>query len=411
MKTFYVLCLLLISTCFLHAQTRGMADPHMGRTYTTESVASTPWPLLQRAERQMRALDFEEAFFTYESAVAQFPNSAEVLVMRGRYKTMMGMQEEANMDFERAKRINSYAADLFGYTDNRGMLNLLAHEPESAILQLSSFQKLNYYYEFLDGKATTSGFTIEELSLLEQLIEQIDREDLATAQQTTSKLLATYPLNVAAYDLQGLIYLRENKLDAAVEAFSNAIEKDPSYAIAWYNLGAAKHQLGELEAARSYLSKAIELEPDLTKAYFERAKVLKELGDKESAIADYDSIIAKKGAIYPEALLNRALTKKMMGTYASALSDLNRVIKEFPNNPALYKNRGNLYLLLNMPPVAIDDFTKAIELRNEYADAYLNRGIAHLQMFDRISGCADLEKSSELGHAKAQDMKSYFCMR
>ncbi len=137
--------------------------------------------------------------------------------------------------------------------------------------------------------------------------------------------------------------------------------------------------------------------------------VLKTIGDREKAIADYSTIIDQKGSIYPEAFLNRGLTKKMIGSYASALTDFNKGIQEFPNNAELYKNRGNLYLLLDLVPKAVDDYTKAIQLKSDYADAYYNRGIAYLLLLDHVSGCADLETSIERGHTKAKDVQRYLC--
>ena len=409
MRSLIALCILLFSTALLDAQTRRMAAPHTGRTYTGIDLSSTAWPLLQKAEREISALNFDAAFFTFENVVAQYPNSAEALIFRAKFKTLIGMTTEADLDFQLARRINPYVSDLYGYSDNRGVLNLLAYEPENAILQLSSFQKLNYYYDFLDKSIQANELSKEASQLLGELIEQIEQDDLDKATESVSNLLTQYPVTAFAYDLKGLIFAKQNQPEAAIEAFSKAIEIDPKHALAWYNLGVVKYQLADFTAAKKSLDTAIALEGDLTKAYFVRAEVLKAMGDKESALADYNTIIDQKGAIYPEALLNRGLTKKMIGSYASALTDFNKVMEEFPNDAGLHKNRGNLYLLLGLVPKAVDDYTKAIQLNGEDADAYYNRSIAYLLLLDHISGCADLETSIAKGHLKAKDMLEYVC--
>ena len=58
---------------------------------------------------------------------------------------------------------------------------------------------------------------------------------------------------------------------------------------------------------------------------------------------------------------------------------------------------------------AIQDYTKAIELDPEYADAYNNRGIARLLLEDKDGGCLDLSKAGELGHFKAYDLIKEYC--
>lgn len=409
MRTLVVFCLLLISYSLLEAQSRRMANPQTGRTYTAENLANTPWPLLQQAEQQWRALNLQEALLTFESVVAQHPNSAEALILRAKFKYKIGMEAEADLDFQQAQRINPYVANLYGFSDNRGVLSLIAYEPENAIIKLSDFKKLNYYYEYLDRTMATDGHMAEEAPVLEKLIDQIEQEEFDGAQEMISQLQVKYPNSAIVHDLEGLALMQQNQLEAAETAFSKAIEVGPDFAISWYNMGALKHQKGYLNQAKYYLDKAVELDGTLTKAYFERARILRKLGDKESALADYDTIISQKGAIYPEALLNRGLTKKMIGSYADALADINKVIEAFPDAPELYKNRGNLYLLLDLLPKAIDDYTQAIQLDREYTDAYYNRALAHFLSLDHISGCADLDASSEGGHEIAQDMKRYFC--
>ena len=409
MRVVIILCILFFSTALLEAQTRNMSSQQMGRTYTAENLTSTPWPLLRKAEQEMSMLDFEEAFFTLESAVAQYPNSAEALILRAKIKTMLGMETEARTDFDLARRINPYVSDLYGYSDNRGVLNLLVYEPEKALLELSSYQKLNYYYDILDKTIQANELLEKEAQLLGQLIEQIEVENLDLAMETVSVLLKDYSDKAITYDLEGLVFSKQNQTEAAIKAFSKAIELDPNYALSWYNLGILKYQQKDMAGAKVCFDKAIVLKETLTKAYFGRAMVLKAMGDRESALADYNTIIAQKGTIYPQALLNRGLTKKMIGSYAGALTDFNKGIERFPNDAELYKNRGNLYLLLDLIPKAIDDYTKAIQLKNDYADAYYNRGIAYLLLLDYISGCADLDTSIEKGHVKAKDMRTYLC--
>ena len=67
--------------------------------------------LLREADRQLRLLDFEQAYFTLDNAVAQDPNSVDALVQRAKYNRMLGRTAEADADIRLVNRMNPYAAD------------------------------------------------------------------------------------------------------------------------------------------------------------------------------------------------------------------------------------------------------------------------------------------------------------
>jgi len=58
---------------------------------------------------------------------------------------------------------------------------------------------------------------------------------------------------------------------------------------------------------------------------------------------------------------------------------------------------------------AIADYTKAIEIRPNYINAYFDRGLAKLNLGQKDSGCLDLSKAGELGHEEAYNLIKDFC--
>lgn len=410
MKHHIIICILItFITASIDGQTRRMNNAVTGRTYAVENQARTIIPLLQKAERQFRALDYEGTFFTLENAVAQNPYSSEALIMRARFKKMVGMETEAKADLKLANQINPLAADLYGYNGNGGMLRLLSIEPKEAVTSLSTFQKLNYYYESIDRRIANDKVEEEESALLLGVVEKIESNKIYDALDDINMILQEFPKSAIAYDLKGVILKKQGKFEDALDAFNRAVELEPDFGIAWYNLGLMEKSLGNFDKAKTYLDRSIELQNDLTKAYFDRAVLLKSMGKEETALEDYNSVINRKGTSYMEAYLNRGLTKKMLGDYGGALADLNKVIKDLPNNAELRKNRGNLHLLFGLNRKAIDDYTKAIELNSNYAEAYYNRALAFFLIYDKVSGCADLDNSIDLGYERAVETKSYFC--
>lgn len=394
----------------LQAQTRRMDNAIAAKTYTSENQNETVQPFLLEARRQFRVADFEGVLMTLDNAIAQNPNSAEALAERARFKKIIGMDTEADADLRRANQINPYAANIYGYYGNLGLLEVLSIKPEASVQKLTEFQKLNYYYKSLDQDLLISKGEEAAIGNIEDVLMDIETDNLVAARTWIENFISQDASSATAYDLRGLVLRKEGDYAGAKIAFARAVELDPNFAIAWYNLGQVERNLGNYETSEKYLNKAIGLQDNLTKAYFERAMLMKQMGKKEKALEDYNMIIKFEGNNYMEALVNRGLTKKMMGDFAGAMSDLNRGVEEFPEQPDLRKNRGNINLLLGNPRKAIDDYTKAIQLNNNYAEAYHNRAIAFFILYDKISACADLEKSLELGYEPAAELKKYFCI-
>jgi len=64
---------------------------------------------------------------------------------------------------------------------------------------------------------------------------------------------------------------------------------------------------------------------------------------------------------------------------------------------------------------AFTAFTKAIELKADFSEAYYNRAVVWFELpantFENMDGCADLKKAKELGFkVKDSVMKDYGCL-
>jgi len=75
-------------------------------------------------------------------------------------------------------------------------------------------------------------------------------------------------------------------------------------------------------------------------------------------------------------LRTKAFTATNNGDFRSAEKYWTQLIKMFPENPAIWSNRGNSRVSQNKLVDAIEDFNKSIELLPNRPDAYLNRGTA-----------------------------------
>lgn len=78
-----------------------------------------------------------------------------------------------------------------------------------------------------------------------------------------------------------------------------------------------------------------------------------------------------------EKIAQKAIFAAETGDFASSETYWTQLITKFPDNPAVWSNRGNVRIGQYKLAEAITDFDRSIELAPEYPDAYLNRGIAY----------------------------------
>ncbi|MBE9204134.1 tetratricopeptide repeat protein [Synechocystis salina LEGE 06099] len=77
-----------------------------------------------------------------------------------------------------------------------------------------------------------------------------------------------------------------------------------------------------------------------------------------------------------DSLADQAFAATEMGDFVTAEKYWTELIEKFPQNPAVWSNRGNSRVSQNKLDEAIADFNQAIELAPDQADPYLNRGTA-----------------------------------
>ena len=78
-----------------------------------------------------------------------------------------------------------------------------------------------------------------------------------------------------------------------------------------------------------------------------------------------------------EKIAKKAFLAAQKGDFATAETYWTALVDTFPENPAVWSNRGNVRIGQYKLNEAIADYNRSIEIAPEYPDAYLNRGIAY----------------------------------
>jgi tetratricopeptide (TPR) repeat protein len=104
----------------------------------------------------------------------------------------------------------------------------------------------------------------------------------------------------------------DDRLDEAIEAYREAISRQPAFAEAHYNLANCLRVLGRTEGAEEHLRMAVTLEPGFDSAWYNLADVQEEQGHLDEAI---DSLVAalRVSPLYADAHYNLALCYEQAG--------------------------------------------------------------------------------------------------
>jgi len=152
--------------------------------------------------------------------------------------------------------------------------------------------------------------------------------------------------NAEAYYLKGLIF--EDKLDTAlaISSLKTAIEQENDYYDAYIHLGLL-HFNQPNSLAKDYLKNALRVEPNSMEALYAFAMICQEKGDYNESIETYHKIVS-------------------IEEYREPYFNLGFIHQEY----------------LKVYDVAIENYTKAIEIEPRYLEAYYNRGLCYEEMED-----------------------------
>lgn len=92
---------------------------------------------------------------------------------------------------------------------------------------------------------------------------------------------------------------------------------------------------------------------------------------------------------------NRGNVYNSMGNYAKAIEDYDRSIEIKPDFALAYVNRGAAYSTQGNYQEAIEDLTQALKIKPDFGEAYINRGIIYTNMGKYQQAIEDLNRAIE----------------
>jgi tetratricopeptide (TPR) repeat protein len=159
--------------------------------------------------------------------------------------------------------------------------------------------------------------------------------------------LKKFPENTEMLGYKTQAYIGANRIDEALNSAKAQVEKQPDNAVYHYNYGVLLLNVENYEQAEQQLLKAVEIDPNY-----------------ENAIYNLGVTYVKWGtAMNKEAEAKGQISEDYKQKYQKALPYLEKVVEKDPKNAQIWELLGKVYSVLGMTDDANNAFKKADELR------------------------------------------------
>jgi Tfp pilus assembly protein PilF len=174
--------------------------------------------------------------------------------------------------------------------------------------------------------------------------------------------------SAAGYYNAGNAFVKQGRIDQAIESYQHALKILPTYAMAHYGLGNSFARLGQLDKAIFHYEEAIKMNPDLAEAHNNLGNVLGLRGDFEGAIREFRRTLE----IDPdssEVYLNLGSALAGKGQLSEAIRTFQQVLKLKPDSARAHYSLGRVLAAQGNRLQAVDHFREALRIQPDFAPA------------------------------------------
>lgn len=205
------------------------------------------------------------------------------------------------------------------------------------------------------------------------------------------EIIKKFPSQTEAYLKLGELYYLVKQYDKAIEYVNKALKIDETLAKGYYIKGNVYKESGDTNKAISSLQTAIEQDPQMTDAYIDLG-VLYAAKNNSLALQYYNNALKYDPKNYI-ALYNKAFFFQQTAQVDSAMSLYRHILNRYPSSPYVLYNLGTIeFVFRKNNKNAIEYFTRAIQIKPDYAEAYYARAIVNIEQKKKNEAMSDLKE-------------------
>ncbi|MDD8032084.1 MAG: tetratricopeptide repeat-containing serine protease family protein [Acidobacteriota bacterium] len=201
----------------------------------------------------------------------------------------------------------------------------------------------------------------------------------------------------------GLLHLWTEDIEKALIYFQKAVEKDPNYADAYFQIGYCYGQLKQYNDAIKAYKQAIRIKPDYAEAHCGLGAAYGNLGRSSEAIESLKQAIRIKPD-YAAAHCNLGLAYGNLGRRSEAIESYKQAIRIKPDHAEAHCELGAAYGNLGRHSEAIESCKQAIRIKPDYAAAHYNLGLAYIITGDKSSALDEYKILKEINQELANKL-------
>ena len=219
------------------------------------------------------------------------------------------------------------------------------------------------------------------------------------------KISQAHPYFPDAEFYKGLTRFRQKDIESAARHFSNALKIYPEHQKArkgldnvtkqFLNAGNKSYKRGDLSNATSYYEKALEFDPEFYLAYFQLGVLQKKQGQSKLAIESLNKVLE----INPEhdkTWFTLGTAYETDGNIDTAIDHYLKAIDINTGYSKAYGNLGKLYTEKQNYKEAEDILKTIVQIDSKYSDGFMRLGLLYLELENYDEAASNLEKSIEL---------------
>ena len=194
------------------------------------------------------------------------------------------------------------------------------------------------------------------------------------------------------YNLLGACKAAQDDIQGALISYNKAIEINPSYFDAYFNLGNTYQQLNQLDKSIDSYKKSINLNPKSPEAYNNLGNIYHQLSMTDEAMIQFQNAV-KYGPNLAEAHFNFAFILNFKGRKKDSIEHYEKCIELDPNSIFAHNDLGKIFQEAGKYNLAANYFEKVIELDPSFAEGYNNLG-AVLQNLGNLNNAIQCYETS-----------------
>ena len=316
-------------------------------------------------EYSISAVQADEDFREWSKKISKITE----LIQSGNRSVQKGLYEEAIKEYDKILKIHPYFPDAEFY---KGLTRFRQKDIEGAAKHFSNALKL-----YSEHKKARKGLDNVTKQFLNAGNKSYKRGDLGKATSYYEKALEFDPSFFLAHFQLGILQKKQGQSKKALASLNKVLEINSSHDKTWFTLGTVYESDGNIEKAIEHYNKAIEINPGYSKAYGNLGKLFTE----SDQIKDAENILKTSVQInpdYADGFMRLGLLYIKTENFKDAISNL-KISTDLDNKDYnKYFNLASAYNRLEMWNDAAQAAQSCIDIKRKFGGGWLELGLAEL---------------------------------